>query len=158
MFKRYDVVIFLLLVIIVALGWGLYSYGPFSQAPTPGPTTTPPVVINRPITDTQDRIMIESLRENQLIASPLTVTGKARGNWYFEASFPVALLDGNGKQIAITPAQAQGEWMTTEYVPFSVTLTFTAPSTPMGTLVFQKDNPSGLPEFDAEVAVPIRFR
>ncbi|MDO8471150.1 MAG: Gmad2 immunoglobulin-like domain-containing protein [bacterium] len=92
-----------------------------------------------------------------VVRSPLIVTGEARGNWYFEASFPVKILDANGKQLGVGIAQAQGEWMTTNFVPFSATVNFSAPTTQTGTIVFQKDNPSGLPEHDAQVMIPIRF-
>ena len=92
-----------------------------------------------------------------IVRSPLTVTGEARGNWYFEASFPVKILDANGKQLGVRIAQAQGEWMTTNFVPFSTIVNFSTPTTQTGTIVFQKDNPSGLPEHDAEVRIPIRF-
>ena len=95
---------------------------------------------------------------NSVIKSPLKIAGEARGVWYFEASFPIKLLDGNGNQIAIAVAQAQDNWMTIELVPFEATLEFKTPATDTGTLVFQKDNPSGLPEHDADVRVPIRFR
>ena len=94
---------------------------------------------------------------NAIVTSPLTVTGKARGTWYFEANFPVRLLDGNGREIAVIPAQAQGEWMTTNFVPFNVILNFTNPTTTIGTLVLEKDNPSGLPENDDSLEVPVLF-
>jgi hypothetical protein len=99
-----------------------------------------------------------SVHPGDTIASPLTVNGRARGNWYFEASFPVRLKDQNGKELAVVPAQAQGEWMTTEFVPFSVTLMFTPPPPgTRGTLIFQKDNPSDLREFDDSLEFPIVF-
>ncbi|MEX2014127.1 MAG: Gmad2 immunoglobulin-like domain-containing protein, partial [Parcubacteria group bacterium] len=87
----------------------------------------------------------------------ITVLGEARGNWYFEASFPVRVLDANGKELGRGIAQAEGEWMTTNFVPFRATVRFSPPTTETGTVVFQKDNPSGLPEHDAEVKVPVRF-
>ncbi|MBI2053706.1 MAG: Gmad2 immunoglobulin-like domain-containing protein, partial [Candidatus Sungbacteria bacterium] len=93
-----------------------------------------------------------------LVQSPLTVQGEARGTWYFEASFPVRLYDADGRQLVVVPVMAQGEWMTTEFVPFEGALVFDPPVTDMGTLVFQKDNPSGLPEYDASISVPVRFR
>lgn len=105
-----------------------------------------------------DLIKIDSPRPNTIVASPLEITGEARGNWYFEASFPVKLLDGNGVQLAIIPVQAQGEWMTEEFVPFKATLEFETPTTATGTLVLEKDNPSGLPEYDDSLIVPVRFR
>lgn len=102
-------------------------------------------------------IQVSSPHADAVIQSPLTVSGQARGTWYFEASFPVRLLDGNGNEIAVVPAQAQSDWMTEDFVPFLATLTFTAPATPTGTLVLEKDNPSGLPENAAEVRIPVRF-
>lgn len=102
-------------------------------------------------------IQVSSPHADAVIQSPLTVSGQARGTWYFEASFPVRLLDGNGNEIAVVPAQAQSDWMTEDFVPFLATLTFTAPATPTGTLVLEKDNPSGLPEHAAEVRIPVRF-
>ena len=89
--------------------------------------------------------------------SPLTVKGEARGNWYFEASFPVRLFDADDKELAVIPAQAKGEWMTTEFVPFEITLNFSRPKTATGVLVLEKDNPSGLPEYDDSISIPVRF-
>lgn len=85
------------------------------------------------------------------------VNGQARGNWYFEASFPVHLFDANGVEIAVTPAQAQADWMTEDFVPFAATLTFSHPSTLTGTLVLENDNPSGDPARMMQVRIPVRF-
>ena len=103
-------------------------------------------------------VRLTTPRPNAEITSPLVVTGEARGNWYFEASFPVRLLDGNGKEIALVPAQAQGDWMTTDFVLFRAELTFITPNTKEVTLVLEKDNPSGLSENADEVRIPIRFK
>jgi len=104
-----------------------------------------------------DLIRVNNPRPNQMISSPLVLEGEARGFWFFEASFPVRLFDGAGKEIAIAIAQAKGEWMTEEFVPFGATLEFAKPTTASGTLVFEKDNPSGLPEHDDSLIMPIRF-
>ena len=103
-------------------------------------------------------IQLASPKPNELIKSPLTITGKAQNYWFFEASFPVKLEDANGKEIAATPAHAQGDWMTQDFVPFSATLTFAAPETDTGTLVLQKDNPSGNPQNADALAIPVRFK
>jgi len=107
--------------------------------------------------DSEVMIQISAPHANTVVTSPLIVTGQARGTWYFEASFPVRLLDGNGNEIAVTPAQAQSDWMTEDFVPFVATLTFNTPATPTGTLVLEKDNPSGLSENAAEVRIPVNF-
>ena len=93
-----------------------------------------------------------------VIRSPLALEGRAKGPWYFEASFPVYLLNAAGDTIARTPATAQGEWMTENMVFFKATLEFTAPAADSGTLILAKSNASGLPEHDDELRVPIRFR
>jgi len=105
-----------------------------------------------------DLIQIDNPRPNQIIESPLFVKGKARGNWYFEADFPVKLFDDNGFLLGITPAQALGDWMTEDFVPFSSTLIFAVPSTPKGRLILEKDNPSGLPEHADELTIPVYFK
>lgn len=107
--------------------------------------------------DTDDLIKNINIRPDALVKSPLKITGQARGCWYFEASFPIRISDSNGKELGLAVAQAQGEWMTENFVPFSITLNFSRPSTSTGFLVLHKDNPSGLPEHDDELRIPVRF-
>jgi hypothetical protein len=107
---------------------------------------------------TDPRITVTTPQPDQKVSSPLDIAGQARGYWFFEASFPIVLLDCNGQSLASGIATARGEWMTEEFVPFTASLTFTPPAgLKYGVLVFKKDNPSGLPENDAEIRVPVRF-
>ncbi|MDD5503052.1 MAG: Gmad2 immunoglobulin-like domain-containing protein [Candidatus Thermoplasmatota archaeon] len=115
------------------------------------PTSTPPV------SDKSDLIKVTAPVSGSTISSPLHVEGQARGSWYFEASFPVKLLDANGKVLGQIPAKAQGEWMTKNFVPFKADLIFTVPATETGTLVLEKDNPSGLPQNSDELRIPVKF-
>ncbi len=92
-----------------------------------------------------------------VVRSPLFVRGEARGGWYFEADFPLRLEDAEGRVLASVPARASGEWMTEEFVPFTAKLSFDRPSTPTGTLILERSNPSGLPEHDASLRIPVRF-
>lgn len=104
-----------------------------------------------------DAIRINSPRPHATIKSPALITGEAVGGWYFESSFPVKLFDAEGNLLAEGPAQAQGDWMTPEFVEFEATLSFASPTSKTGVLVLQKDNPSGFPENDAELRIPVRF-
>lgn len=131
----------------------LESYPP--QCKTPDGKTFAQDIGNE--LDKLDLIRLESPRPNQVVSSPMLIKGEARGNWYFEASFPAKLLDANGNQLAIMPIQAKGEWMTTDFVPFEATMTFPTPTTSTGTLILEKDNASGLPEYDDKLIVPVRF-
>jgi hypothetical protein len=106
----------------------------------------------------EDLIVIENPRAREEISSPLFISGKARGYWFFEADFPIELVDENNNLIAQTIAQAKGEWITEDFVPFEATLNFVNPKTNKGFLIFRKDNPSGLKEHDDELRVPILFK
>ena len=93
-----------------------------------------------------------------VVSSPLTVSGTARGMWYFEASFPVKLVTDSGTMLAVSPAQAQGEWMTEDFVPFTITLSFPPqPAGSTGKLILSKDNPSGDPMLDDYLEIPVTF-
>ena len=103
-------------------------------------------------------IKVSNPEPSQLVTSPLTVKGEARGTWYFEADFPVYLYDENENLIAQGIARAESDWMTEEFVHFTTTLAFTRPETESGTLVLEKSNPSGLPENSDRLIIPVLFR
>lgn len=102
-----------------------------------------------------DMIVVETPFPDAVTGKTFSVIGKARGPWFFEASFPIELLDKDGQRLDIAIAQAEGEWMTTEFVPFRAELR--APESYIGPamLILRKDNPSGLPEHDASISFPI---
>lgn len=102
-----------------------------------------------------NKVIVYSPLKNTEVTFPLTITGEARGTWYFEASFPVKIVDSANNIIAQTPAQAQGDWMTENFVPFTATLSGAATQRTEATLILQKDNPSGLPQNDESVSIPI---
>ena len=108
----------------------------------------------------KDLIQVETPLPESEVSSPLVIKGKARGNWFFEASFPVILTNWDGLIIAEGVAQAEGEWMTTDYVPFTTTLTFTVDTrvSNRGSLILKKDNPSGLPEHDDAFEYTVYFK
>ena len=105
-----------------------------------------------------DLILLTSPLAGAVVESPLHLAGKARGTWYFEGSFPIELLDGNGVSIGTAVAQATSDWMTTDYVPFTANLIFETPETDTGILLLKKDNPSGDPANDNILSLHVRFR
>lgn len=105
-------------------------------------------------------IKLENPLPNQIIISPLSIKGSARGSWFFEASFPVFLVDWDGRIISQGIANAKSDWMTNEFVPFEATLNFILDKnvySNRGALILKKDNPSGLPKNDDALEIPIVF-
>jgi hypothetical protein len=102
-----------------------------------------------------DLIKVDKLTAGDSVESPISITGKARGSWFFEASFPVHLIDRSGNLLTSTIATALSDWMTGEFVPFSAELKYdVATKTPVE-LVLAADNPSGLPQNDREIKIPL---
>jgi hypothetical protein len=90
-----------------------------------------------------------------IVGTSFIVSGKAPGNWYFEASFPIMVRDSNDNVIARTHGSAQGDWMTTDLVAFTATVNIDGDYKGPATLILLRDNPSGLPENDDSVSIPI---
>lgn len=164
---RQATIFLIILIILILGGLGIYlarranitvpvtvTYTYQTPYSTPTSTTTPPIATST----TNSMIRVTTPVANALVKSPLTIKGEARGNWYFEASFPIKVLDATGKVLGVIPAQAQGDWMTTQFVPFQAILSFATSTTLTGTIVLEKDNPSDLPANAASVRIPVRFR
>jgi len=105
-----------------------------------------------------DVIVVDLPYVNGIVLKDFSAMGKARGQWFFEASFPVEVLDNQGKSLASGIAQAQGDWMTTEFVLFKADIKIPESYTGPAIIVLKKDNPSGTPENDASVSFPITIR
>lgn len=106
-----------------------------------------------------DIITLNIPRPNSEIVSPLIIEGQARGTWFFEGDFPVVLTDWDGLIIAEGYATAQDDWMTEDFVQFKTELKFEKPEfNNKGLLILRKDNPSGLPENDDALEIPIFFK
>ncbi len=123
------------------------------------PRASAPVVGDIVYTNSSaDLIQVELPFPDAVVGKEFSVLGKARGNWFFEASFPVVLLDKDGQILAQGIAQAQSDWMTTEFVPFKADLKVNDPNyIGKGTLILKKDNPSGDSVRDASVSFEINI-
>lgn len=102
-------------------------------------------------------ISVFSPRKYESIESPYRVMGIAKGNWFFEADFPIKLFDEEDNLLSVSLATALSDWMTEDFVPFMSEINFEKPKTENGYLLFQKDNPTGLPDFDDYFRLPIKF-
>ncbi len=142
-------IVVIILAAIIAIMFGVLLFVPAAKSPT--------VPVPQSSVSPDGTIMVSTPVMNAVVASPVMVTGSANG-WYFEAVFPVKVLDGDGTVLGSGQAQAHGNWATTSSVTFSAIIPFTAPKYATGTIVFQKDNPSGLPQDDEKFVLPVRFK
>lgn len=106
----------------------------------------------------KDHIQVTIPKPQAKIKSPVSISGKARGTWFFEATFPIELIDANGNTLGKGIMRTDEEWMTENFVKFSGELAFEKPKTKMGKLLLRNDNPSGLPENSKMLVIPINFK
>lgn len=104
-------------------------------------------------------IFITEPQIDSLSKSPIKISGRAPGNWFFEANMPVTLKNTDGTVITKWYVMATGDWMTTEYVPFEGQIEFTKLENgeKKAILVLAKDNPSDKRELDDSVEMIIRL-
>lgn len=148
--------VYLAVIVIVAAGIYIFTRKTAVAPVTPlenNDSGNPPVA-EQPF---KDLIQVTSPASGAAVGSLLVVSGIAKGSWYFEASFPIQLLDSAEKELAAVPAQAQWNWMTENFVPFVAVLNFNAGSATSGRLILHNDNPSGLPENKKAIEIPVKF-
>ncbi|HEY9184886.1 MAG TPA: Gmad2 immunoglobulin-like domain-containing protein [Salegentibacter sp.] len=103
-------------------------------------------------------IRIEKPASGKTIASPLQIKGEARGSWFFEATAPVELLDGNFQFLGRSYIEVvNSDWMTEDFVSFEGSIDFKKSDTENGFLLFRKNNASGKPELDRTLRIPVKF-
>lgn len=152
--KLFWSVIIAVLFLAIAVSFGLGFLSGRINTVNPAAPADKEQEDGRKETETEE-ILVITPRPNQAVSSPFIVEGKARGGWFFEASFPIDLIDDQGKILDQSYVQAQSDWMTADFVPFKGEMNYTAAATTTGKLILKKDNPSGLPENDKQIELPV---
>jgi hypothetical protein len=159
------------LALCVILGIGYILYPKNTQTVT---TTTPnsQVIAVAPVSiDTDVKNYFETKSNMITVSTPLVsgvaasvgqsirVEGRARGVWFGEGVFSVEVVNEAGDILGSGIAQAQGEWMTEEFVPYTtqIVLTKKIDSGTTGSLLLRKSNPSGEESRDDLLEIPIVF-
>lgn len=152
---KHAAVILGVIVIVLAI---VYAVAQRTHAPTVDLNSNG-ISPQEQVAEMREDIKITQPEQSASIVSPLEVRGEAVGTWFFEATLPIVVVDWDGRIIGEGYAEALGEWMTEELVPFSGTITFDTPEYgERGAVIFRKNNPSGLPEHDDALEVPVTFR
>ena len=146
------------IALIAILAWAYFMVGE-AKAPTTNTGVNPAASDYTYVNASADTVTVDTPKANDVVGKTFSVLGKARGPFFFEASFPVQLLKPDGTVLAQGHAQVNPpmtDWMTNDFVPFKADLTvndinYIGPAT----LILHNDNPSGLPENAASMSYPI---
>lgn len=105
------------------------------------------------IDNKKDLIEVQSI---EIESGKLLVYGKARGYWFFEGDFPIRLETTNQEVLGYGIASSLDEWMTENFVDFKGEIDFSTTTNNLQTnLILMRDNPSGLPENDDQLIIPV---
>ena len=85
----------------------------------------------------------------------MSYRGVVKGAYFFEANIVINILDLNKKVLKASNAHATGDWMTEEPVAFEGNIDFSGLPKGPAYLEIHNDNPSGLPENDKSILIPI---
>lgn len=161
-----KIFIFIVIIIVLFLGYWMVHKRLKQNDPIPVPES-PIVERETPITketiDESGQLIVTSPSPNQVLeASPIVVKGRARGNWFFEATAPVTITNWDGLIIGqgYISVDQPYDWMTTDFVPFTGTITYD--KTQLGAynhgyIIFKNSNASGEPQFDKSLEFKILF-
>ncbi len=103
----------------------------------------------------KDDLVSFSIWPGAKVHGVVSYRGVIKGSYFFEANIGINILDLNKKILKGDHAMSTTDWMTTEPVSFEGNVDFTG--LPKGGAYFEihNDNPSGLPEHDKSVLIPI---
>ena len=145
------------IIIVILLGILIFYPEPREVPPSPNSASLTP----QSVTSSDGHVEVSSPVSNDMVASPVTISGTVTGGgWFYEATFPIKILDADGTILGTGQAQAEpsSAWTSTGTVSFSAIITFAAPHFATGNLIFSKDNPSGAPANAESFSVPVRFK
>lgn len=167
--KGVPVSVVIILIIIVGVGvWFVATMLNGPASPLSTATTTPSqAATTTPVVDTSTaqqqplsaQVSVLSPGPGGSVDKTFTVTGKAPGSWFSEAQFPIQVRSANSDVIGDGTAHTDGDWQSNNSVSFTADVTINDP-TYKGTarLILMRDNPSGMPENDDSVEIPIMIR
>lgn len=130
------------------------SSTPELSSSTPQLASSSDNIIEKKEVSKDKAVELISPQPGEILHSPYDVSGRALGTWFFEGDLPIS-LEVDGKVISTVPAQAQSDWMTSDWVNFKAQLKFDVATSTKANLIIKKDNPSGLPENDSEIVYPV---
>jgi len=98
---------------------------------------------------------VEAPAANAHVASPLTVSGAAPENWFYQEEFDAVLLGDDGTVYAQSPAHARTDWNGQGPKPFAAQLAFTVSAETPATILLQEQAMGEDQEDPLQVRIPV---
>lgn len=125
-----------------------------SSSPQPG--TTGSVQQEAPAPSRSMYIRNLSIYEGVGLYTGAYFIGEAKNEMFYNGSFPVLIVDTNGRVVAASPATVTDTWSVPGWTRFGVRITGQLPSNAQCALVFEQGRPQGSPMQPVRVGMPVR--
>lgn len=115
----------------------------------------PENTIAREVLGNKSDLVSFSILPNSKVHGTVSYTGVIKGGYFFEGNILVNVLGANKNVLKRGNAMATGEWMTAGPVNFGGSVDFSGLQKGPAYIEIHNDNPSGLPEHDKSVLIPV---
>ena len=154
-----GIIIVLFLIICAMTAYLVFTPGRSNTSSTVPASTTTPSTVTTPIASSTEllsaSVTVSTPVANATVGRAFAIAGVAPNGWYFEAVFPIQVRDPDDNLIATGQGHAESDWTIAGPVPFTASIALDGDYSGPADLILLRDNPSGLPENDDEVTVPI---
>ncbi len=107
------------------------------------------------ISGNKDDLVSFSIVPGAKVHGIVSYNGVIKGGYFFEANILINVLDSNKNLLKAGNTMATDDWMTSGPVPFKGTIDFSGLAKGPAYIEIHNDNPSGLPEHDKSVFIPV---
>lgn len=148
-----NILIIVLAIIVIVFFWNFHKARKIQTSQVQNNTI--PVLNNTTVEGNKDDLVSFSIVPGVSVHGILSYRGTLKGGYFFEGNVLVKILDADKKILKQSNAVATTDWMTAGPVDFEGNIDFTGLPSGAGYFEIQNDNPSGLPENDKSILIPI---
>jgi hypothetical protein len=146
-------------IVIILVVWLVMQ----KSAQAPAVIENEPIISNTELPQvTNPETFSVDINQNSTVSVGQVISGSVPGFWFFEGSFPVSLVDNNDNVFGTVIATSTSDWMTSDIIPFTITLPTTFSYTGPGKIVFTRDDPSdgesSIPLSETTATIPVIFQ
>lgn len=145
--KKVKFLLFVGFVVIV----GIFVLGNFSNSKNSNEEKLDDSMVSTVHPD----LLTFSIVPNAKVHGILSYRGSIKGGYFFEGNIRIIILDADKNVLKESNGIAKSEWMTEGPVDFEGNIDFTGMSSTSGYFRIANDNPSGDPENDKFIDIPI---
>lgn len=144
--------IVLVILVVIALSFMFKNKDTYID-PIIGNKTEPST--ENKILGNKDDLVSFSIAPGTKVRGVVSYSGVIKGAYFFEANILINVLDANRNILKAGNTMATGDWMTSGPVSFAGTIDFSGLKKGGAFIEIHNDNPSGLPENDKSVLIPV---